>query len=258
MQNAEVTAKFASSQIDRLLRNLTVAIRKALRAPNAEAVHDLRVSIRRFDQTLLLFGEMLGKKSVRTGRRRLKKVLTLAGAVRNCDIADRLIAGRFRGVRKVIDSRRARALQSLAGALRRWDQKQRSSRLGDQLQVSGTGRIDLRRMSGEFIRLGARAAESSSPAALHRFRIAAKHYRYTLELLAPLIGRRKAAQQLSVMKSVQSRLGNVTDCETVRALAAEWKLGNTVERFLRKRERQQMAKFRTQWNAQFADALKGR
>ncbi|HVY95052.1 MAG TPA: hypothetical protein VHA14_19960, partial [Bryobacteraceae bacterium] len=70
--------------------------------------------------------------------------------------------------------------------------------------------------------------------------------------------RRKAAQQLSVMKSVQSRLGNVNDCETVRALAAEWKLGNTVERFLRKRERQQMAKFRAQWNAQFADALKGR
>lgn len=258
MRDAEVTAKFASFQIHRLLRNLTAAIRKTLRAPDAEAVHDLRVSIRRFDQTLLLFGGMLEKKKVRKSRRRLKKVLALAGAVRNCDIADRLVGGRFRGVRKEIDRRRASALQLLGNLLRRWDQKQRSSKLSDRLQATGTGRINLRRLSGDFIRLGTRAAESSSPAALHRFRIVAKHYRYTLELLASLIGRRKAAKRLSVMKAVQSRLGSVNDCETVRALAAEWKLGKAVDRFLQKRERQQMARFRKQWNVQFAGALKRR
>lgn len=257
MRDAEVTAKFASFRIHRLLRNLTAAIQQTLRAPDAEAVHDLRVSIRRFDQTLLLFGGMLGNKDVRKSRRRLKKVLALAGAVRNCDIADQLIGTRFRQARNEIESQRASALQSLGDGLRRWNEKQRSAKLSDRLQATGTGTINLRRLSRDFIRLGTRVAESSSPGSLHRFRIAAKHYRYTLELLAPLLGRRKTAKRLSVTKALQSRLGDVNDCEAVRTLAAEWKLGKVVDRFLQKRERQQMARFRRQWNVQFADALKG-
>lgn len=251
-----VTAEFASSQINRLLRYLTAQIRRILRSSDADAVHDLRVSIRRFDQALLLFAELLEKKHVPGARRRLKEIMALAGAVRNCDIADKLIGARFSGARKEIDSQRESATQSLAHALRRWTEERYSSRLSDWLQVTGAGRVEevrLQRTTRKFIRLGGKAVGSRSPTALHRFRIAAKHYRYTLELLAPILGRPRAARHLSVMKAVQSRLGNVNDCETVRALAADWNLGKDVNQFLRKRERRQIDEFRKEWNAQFAD-----
>jgi CHAD domain-containing protein len=256
-----VTAEFASSQIDRLLRKLTAQIRKTLQLPDADAVHDLRVSIRRFDQALLVFAELLEKKHVRKTRRRLKEIMALAGAVRNCDIADKLIGARFSEARKEIDSRREGGRQSLADVLRRWIDERYSSNLSDWLQVTGAEGVEqvkLHRATRNFSRLGGNAVESQSPTALHRFRIAAKHYRYTLELLAPIIGRRRAARHLSMMKEVQSRLGNVNDCETVRVLAADWNLGKDVNRFLRMKERRQMEKFRDLWNAQFADPKQAR
>lgn len=256
-----VTAELAGSQINRLLRNLTGQIRKTLRLPDADVVHDLRVSIRRFDQALLLFAELLDKKHVRKTRRRLKETMALTGAVRNCDIADELIGARFSGARKEIDSQRESAGQFLAHALRRWTDERCSSKLSDWLQVTGAGgveKINLPRITREFIRLGGNAVESQSPTALHRFRIAAKHYRYTLELLAPIIGRRRASWHLSVMKAVQLRLGNVNDCETVRALAADWNLGRDLNRFLRKRERRQMDRFRDLWNAHLGDPKQAR
>lgn len=256
-----VTAEFASSQIDRLLRKLTAQIRKTLQLPDADAVHDLRVSIRRFDQALLVFAEFLEKKHVRKTRRGLKEIMALAGAVRNCDIADKLLGKRFGAVRKPIDIHRKSAGQSLEDALRRWVDDCYSSKLRDRLQVTGAEGVEqvkLHRATRNFIRLGGNAVKSQSPTALHRFRIAAKHNRYTLELLAPIIGRRRAARHLSVMKSVQSRLGNVNDCETVRVLAADWNLGKDVNRFLRMKERRQMEKFRDLWNAQFADPKQAR
>ncbi len=256
-----ITAEFAGSRVNRLLRNLTAQIRKTLRSPDADAVHDLRVSIRRFDEALLLFAELLEKKYAREARRRLKEIMALAGAVRNCDIADKLIGASFSGARKEIDRQRETATQSLGHRLRRWTDENYSSRLSDWLQVPGARRVEkirLHRATRKFIRLGGNAVESRSPTALHRFRIAAKHYRYTLELLAPIIGRRRAARHLSVMKGVQSRLGNVNDCETVRVLAADWNLGKDVNRFLRTKERRQMEKFRDLWNRQFADPKQAR
>jgi adenylate cyclase len=256
-----VTAEFASSQINRLLRNLTAQIRKTLRLADADAVHELRVRIRRFDQALLLFAELLEKKHVRKTRRRLKELMALAGAVRNCDIADELIGARFSGAQKEIDNKRESARQSLAHALRCWIDERYSSKLSDWLRVTGAReveKINLPRLTREFIRLGGKAVESRSPAALHKFRIAAKHYRYTLELVAPIVGRRKAERHLSVTKTVQTRLGNVNDCETVRTMAADWHLGREVDRFLKKRERRQMEEFHNEWNAQFADPKQSR
>ncbi len=248
----KVTAEFAGSQINRLLRNLTARIRETLRSPDADAVHNLRVGIRRFDQAILLFE----KKHVRKTRRRLKEIMAFAGAVRNCDVAEKLIGSHFSGARKEIDSQRAIARQSLVHALRRWIDERCSSKLNDWVQVTGARRvekIDVPRITREFIRLGGKAVGSRSPTARHRFRIAAKHYRYTVEILAPILGRRRAERHLSVTKAVQSRLGDVNDCETVRALAADWKLGRDFNRFLRKTEPRQIDEFRKEWNAQFAD-----
>jgi len=94
----------------------------------------------------------------------------------------------------------------------------------------------------------------ASPTTLHRFRIAAKHYRYSLELFAPILGRRLTAAHLTAIKAVQSRLGNVNDCETVRVMAADWKVSGKIDRFLKKRERGQMRMFRKEWRRRFGEA----
>jgi CHAD domain-containing protein len=226
-----ITAEFAGSRVNRLLRNPTAQVRKT-RSPDADSVHDLRVRPP-FDEVLLLFLELLEKKHAREARRRLK-IMSLAGAVRNCDIADKLIGASLSGARKESDGRRENARQALAHALRRWTDESCSLRLSDRLQVSGARRVEkvrLHRATRKSIRLGGNAVESRSPTALHRFRIAVKHYRYTLELLAPIIGRRRAARHLSAGKGVQSRVGNVNDCETGRVPAADWNLGKDANNF---------------------------
>ena len=167
----------------------------------------------------------------------------------------------FGAVRNPIETHRKSAERSLAGILRRWIDERCSSGLNDWLSITGTRRVEnvhLLRITKAVIRLGGKATGSRSPTALHQFRIAAKHYRYTLEILAPIFGRRRTAPRPSVMKAVQSRLGNVNDCETVRTLAADWNLGCDVDRFLRKRERRQMKEFRKEWIAQFADPKQAR
>jgi CHAD domain-containing protein len=243
---------FAGRQINRLLRNLTAQVRQTLRSADADAVHDLRVAIRRFDQALLLFEPLLESKDVRKTRRKLKRVMGLAGNVRNCDIAAQLLAGRLNGTQPYLDEQRSDESRSLVAGLRSWIAGDYSSTLRNRLRIEpGSLAFDLNRMKKNYMRFGGKAAKSESPAALHRFRIAAKHYRYTLEILASLIGR-VAEAEMKAIRTVQSRLGNVNDCETVRVMAADWPGSGKIDKFLKKRERQQMQKFRQEWK-QYAD-----
>ena len=47
--------QFASAQAARLLGKLAIQVRHAAKHPNEDAIHDLRVSIRRFSQCLREF-----------------------------------------------------------------------------------------------------------------------------------------------------------------------------------------------------------
>jgi len=58
------------------------------------------------------------------------------------------------------------------------------------------------------------AREKTSPHKLHRFRIATKKFRYTLDLFAPLYG--DSINPLAGgLKDIQSLLGDINDFETV-------------------------------------------
>src|SRR5258708_27544106 len=75
----------------RLLTKLTQEMRRTLATPDVEAIHDLRTSIRRLMAALDLFESGLrghGRKKI---RKRVKQLLDLAGAVRDCDVAARYI-----------------------------------------------------------------------------------------------------------------------------------------------------------------------
>jgi len=82
---------YAAGQGSKLLRRLAHRVHQAASAPDPDAVHDLRVAIRRFQQFLRVFRQFLPDRTARKIRRRLRKIMKSAGEVRNRDIAAKLL-----------------------------------------------------------------------------------------------------------------------------------------------------------------------
>ena len=83
--------KFASLQASRLLGKLAFQVRHAAKHPNEEAIHDLRVSIRRLSQCLREFQPFFPRHETKKILKQLGKVMDLAAEMRNRDIAIELI-----------------------------------------------------------------------------------------------------------------------------------------------------------------------
>ena len=79
---------------------------------------------------------------------------------------------------------------------------------------------------------------------MHRFRIVAKKYRYTLELLEP------PSPLVERIKRVSALLGDINDCETAAEIVPA--LGSR----LRKRQRKKIEAFRKYWTAEFVAVRK--
>ncbi len=120
-----------------LLRRLAFQMHRAARLRDPESIHDLRVSIRRFQQCLVVFGQFYPRGQAKKIRRRLHQIMQVAGEVRNRDIALELleksglpaqapIAGRWR---EEAGQLRGELLQLLA----RWGRRDLSQRWGSRL-----------------------------------------------------------------------------------------------------------------------------
>jgi CHAD domain-containing protein len=73
---------------------------KAAKSADEEAVHKMRVSIRRLQQAIRLFSQYLDAKGADSLKAELRSIMKLAGEVRNRDIATRLVSeagGEVRG-----------------------------------------------------------------------------------------------------------------------------------------------------------------
>ena len=266
MKITRETSRFAVVQTRALVRKLTSQIRTSLKKDDAEAVHDLRVSIRRLMQALSVFKPCFSGREIRKAQRRLKWIMAAAGLVRNCDIATKLCGKNAARFQKKIQSQRDGARRELTIALKRWTQRNYSSGVSDGFapskarnqafclsDIESTAHHVLYKMTKEFFHTGNRAAEeSASPRELHEFRIIAKQFRYTLELFLPICGRR-ATMRLNQIKAIQANLGDVNDCETVRLMLADWGGSPRLERLLKKREQKNTEEFRRQWTDAFAD-----
>jgi CHAD domain-containing protein len=75
------------SQTAVLLRRFAFQVRQAATRPDEEAVHDLRVSIRRLRECLRMFEEIYPSAPRKKIRRELRKLMKSAEAVRSDDIA---------------------------------------------------------------------------------------------------------------------------------------------------------------------------
>jgi CHAD domain-containing protein len=118
--------KYALEQTDARLRRLAYQLARVAKQPDAEAIHDLRVSIRRFSQCLRVFRQFFPSGRVRRIRRRLKGLMALAAEVRNQDIALELwLRARVpqgAALLNAVRRQRAQAEQTLLATARRWSQ----------------------------------------------------------------------------------------------------------------------------------------
>jgi CHAD domain-containing protein len=265
MRAATPTTRFARRQADRLLTDLRGKLARTAQSANPTAVHDLRVAIRRFLQVLAVFKAAFPAHQSKKIHRKLKRVMDPAGELRNCDIAAILIPrldpksapqlrGKIQGARKSAERKLTQSLRRLVD--RRLPAKWRAGLDLDSTH-NGSGRREIpqaeqhivKEMATEFLKLGKKAASPETSAQqVHRFRIASKKFRYTLELFEPFHGA-ELTPWLERVKAVQSVLGDANDCETVRRMVSRWNAGEKLVAKLDERQNRKLRKFRREWEA---------
>jgi CHAD domain-containing protein len=116
--------RFAHLQVAALLRRLAAQVNKTAESGDADAVHDLRVAVRRLSRALRSFAQFFPAKSWKRIRKKLSGLMDAAAAVRDCDVALELLekAGlTYRArVTLALQTRRSKAGAQLREELQRW------------------------------------------------------------------------------------------------------------------------------------------
>lgn len=264
-------AQFAHTQAAARLRKLDAELHRAARNPeDPEAIHDLRVAIRRFTQCLRSFGQFFDPAPIKKIRRRLRKLLDRCGAVRNCDIAVELLqsAGLGRSAIAVnLRKQRRQAELDLVAHLEPWRKKRVLRRWITHLRIAGQGAgtwdpaqtaaqnagRELPRLAKDLFVAGHRAAAVNAKYdTLHRFRLLAKRFRYTLELFAPVYGA-QMKRRLGELRRLQDKLGVINDCVTSREMV---KGHRQAEAAIGKLLVQRESEFRSHWKQHFTPQMK--
>ena len=240
---------YARHETRTCLRHFEANLRHSAKHPDdPDAIHDLRVSIRRLTQCFRVF-----HASAKKLRRRLHKIMEHCGAVRNCDIAlDLLIECGLPQSPSVAKLKKSR--EDAARKLQRKLKKERHKHHGAASTAFRERHQDwqiatrLPALARDFFETGDAAADpKSSYQALHRFRLRAKRFRYTLELFQRFYGSEMTAGAKS-LKGVQDRLGAINDCvTTIDLLAGDSAAAAAIERLLDQRT----GAFQTYWRTRF-------
>jgi CHAD domain-containing protein len=107
-----------------LLRRLADAVSKAAKTGKADAIHDLRVAIRRMKACLRLFAQFYPDGSRKELQDKLKTLMRASGEVRDRDIAMALVADGgvppSSAAARRLGVERKDAVRELRGELKRW------------------------------------------------------------------------------------------------------------------------------------------
>jgi CHAD domain-containing protein len=244
-------SKYAATEIRLRLDRFSQNLQRAAEQPeDPKAIHDLRVSIRRAVQACKTFRELFDPASVKRLRRRLHRLMELCGAVRNCDVAlillDQVGAGAGAAVSRLRQAR-GEAAEKLSRRVKKERLKRypaparRSHPKGGGWKLDQSLQANLCRvlpaLAEEFFAAGVAALPApASYRALHRFRLQAKRFRYTLELFAGFYGK-EMARGAAILKALQDRLGAINDCATTIAiLGRDRRAAAAVGKLLRQRK----------------------
>jgi CHAD domain-containing protein len=193
--------------------------------PDAEAIHELRVSIRRLTEAARSLENWVKPKLAAKLRERLRPVMKAAGETRNLDIASELCvesgvpAGAV--VAGTLSRMRTEAVHRLIEELLLLDPAKLQPPCEPNPDAPAPKVLGAEILAGMIPQYWQAGDAAARPQAgwtdLHQFRLATKHLRYTIELFAPVYGR-GAQSKLDVLKDVQTHLGRVNDCHTAREL----------------------------------------
>ena len=220
-------SKYAEKETKIRLKHFSKNLRRAAKhSEDPEAIHDLRVSIRRVVQAFKTFRDLLDPAPVKKLRRRLHKLMDLCAAVRNCDVALTLLdqVGATGAAVSRLKKTRGDAVEKLHRRLAKErpkhhaapDTRSHPKELDwklDQSMETNLSRV-LPALAEEFFASGNDAISAdASDRKLHRFRLQAKRFRYTLELFESFYGT-EMSQGAEILKELQDRLGAINDCAT--------------------------------------------
>ena len=203
---------------------------------DAEAIHQLRVWTRRAESALGMFKPLLAKKHRKWMKKRLRRLRRAAGAVRDCDVhLEHLSRTKSpgRALRKGVARSRRRSQKDLKSILQRLARRQRFADQAAALVENvywqsvdspvapyGTfARQALQQQAEAYFE--AAAADIRDDEALHALRIAAKRWRYALELAAGVLRAPWARELYNGLNEVQNRLGEVHDQAALSAWIEE-------------------------------------
>jgi CHAD domain-containing protein len=249
------------SQTAQRLKKLQAALREARKHTHADAIHDLRVSIRRLSRALRVLRPWFDAGQVKHIRRRLRKLMERCAAVRNCDIALEVLqsAGRRNpDLAAGLEQERRHMRQNLDRKLETWRRRDRVRRWRGQLRIGSF--VQKGESPGEYARRllpalvealfrGGREASrpESSHRQMHQFRLKTKRVRYTLELFETVYGG-KTKPIMELLKGLQEKLGAINDCATtIEMVRQDRDAAGAVRRLAGQRE----AEFRNYWKKHF-------
>jgi CHAD domain-containing protein len=224
------------------LRREFAAFRSALpetgKAPSAEAIHEMRVALRKLRVALRLFDDFLSGES-EYFEAEFRWINHVLGQVRDRDVLEQSLAAddaspsdakqtaaafveqtraaAHAALNESLASPRFAALMTRFGSFLAQDPPPGLVRRWRSLRIDAAARADVGRSLKRVRKLGKRISNESSPETLHRLRIRAKRLRYVSEFYSaydPELGAiRKAAKEL------QDLLGTYRDaCRAVEQL----------------------------------------
>ena len=233
----EAAAFLAESGQARYARFRECLKRAAANPASDEAVHDLRVAIRRVLAWIDVRDALLGPdRRLRERRRSMKALMSPLGKLRDAHVK----RNRIRSVVPEGDEPSYLYAVQVASDVLRWEARVRE-RLGSEsagrLRVpfpkgSGGrgGRLEAADPAAKFLGELERevskhlpsALDPAHPEALHRMRLAFKKYRYAAEVLLPLFP--TAAKETSKrLHAFQTLLGTIHDCDVILAGSASFR-----------------------------------
>jgi CHAD domain-containing protein len=136
MKTGDTMHDYVLEQMNRLLTTLAFQIHRAAKKPGADEIHDLRVSIRRFSQGLLLFTEFFPKWEVKKIKRMLKRMMQLTSEIRNRDIALEFLADLNASAhQRRLERERLQYQRRFEQMVRRWSARDFSAKWRNRLSL---------------------------------------------------------------------------------------------------------------------------
>jgi CHAD domain-containing protein len=131
--------KYAQTQIAALIGKFAWEARRAAQQADAEAVHDLRVAIRRLSRGLRVFAQFFPGSSWKQIRRELSEFMDYAAEVRDRDIAVELLEEAGVAQRALVLARlrkeRAASAQALTESLAKWRERKAARQWKEALEL---------------------------------------------------------------------------------------------------------------------------